>query len=69
MLSSPLPEDAWDGHVGFVHEAVLEKYLAIHPGVRAVEFYLCGPPMMVKACNRMLTELGVHPSQVAYDEF
>ena len=68
-LSSPLPEDEWKGHTGFIHEVVLEKYLATHGNPRAVEFYLCGPPMMIKACTQMLAKLGVTASQIAYDEF
>src|SRR5436190_20738180 len=68
-LSSPLPEDEWTGHVGFIHEVVLNEYLNRHPNPAAVEYYLCGPPMMVKACNRMLAELGVPANHIAYDEF
>jgi len=68
-LSAPLPEDGWDGPVGFIHETVLEHHLRHHPDVRAIEFYLCGPPMMVKACRKMLAGLGVNPSQIACDEF
>ena len=36
---------------------------------RAAEYYLCGPPMMIKACTRMLASLGVPEQQIAYDEF
>lgn len=68
-LSSPLPEDAWTGHTGFIHEVVLEKYLCNHTNPKAVEYYLCGPPMMIKACARMLADLGVPAHQIAYDEF
>lgn len=68
-LSAPLPEDEWTGHTGFIHEVVLEEYLSDHPNPKAVEFYLCGPPMMIKACTKMLTELGVSDQQIAYDEF
>jgi MocE subfamily Rieske [2Fe-2S] domain protein len=68
-LSSPLPEDDWTGHLGFIHEVVLEKYLREHANPGAVEYYLCGPPMMVKACTRMLAEAGVSPQHIAYDEF
>jgi MocE subfamily Rieske [2Fe-2S] domain protein len=68
-LSSPLPGDNWDGHVGFIHEVVLESHLRGHANPRAVEFYLCGPPMMIKACTRVLADLGVPDDQVAYDEF
>jgi len=68
-LSAPLPEDGWDSHVGFIHEVVHRAYLASHPNPKAVEFYLCGPPNMIKACKTMLTSLGVDPAQIAYDEF
>jgi len=68
-LSSPLPEDNWHGHVGFIHEVVLQQYLHNHPRPEAVEFYLCGPPMMIRACTRMLAHLGVPADNIAYDEF
>ena len=68
-LSSPLDEDKWSGHTGFIHEVVLEKYLRDHPNPAAAEYYLCGPPMMIKACKRMLESLGVPERQIAYDEF
>jgi Na+-transporting NADH:ubiquinone oxidoreductase subunit NqrF len=68
-LSSPLPEDHWTGPTGFIHEIVLENYLKDHDNPKAVEYYLCGPPMMTKACTKMLASLGVSPEQIAYDEF
>ncbi len=68
-LSSPLPEDNWPGHVGFIHEVVLDQYLHNHPDPKAVEFYLCGPPMMIKACTKMLADLGVPEDRIAFDEF
>jgi MocE subfamily Rieske [2Fe-2S] domain protein len=68
-LSSPLPEDEWTGHVGFIHEVVLAQHLRAHPHPAAAEYYLCGPPMLIKACTRMLAELGVPADHIAYDEF
>lgn len=68
-LSSPLEHDNWTGHTGFIHEVVLTSVLENHPNIAGVEFYLCGPPMMIKACSKMLADLGVHPTQIAYDEF
>ncbi len=68
-LSSPRDEDNWTGHVGFIHEVVLQKYLRDHANPESAEFYLCGPPMMIKACTRMLASLGVPEQQIAYDEF
>jgi len=68
-LSSPLPEDNWTGPTGFIHEVVLAQYLAQHPSPAAVEYYLCGPPLMIKACLAMLGRLDVPASRIAYDEF
>lgn len=68
-LSSPLPGDRWSGHVGLIHQVVLEQYLRRHPNPCAVEYYLCGPPMMIRACTRMIEELGVAAHQIAFDEF
>ena len=68
-LSSPLADDDWAGHTGFIHDVLMEKYLVDHANPRAAEYYLCGPPMMIKACTKMLGELGVPASQIAYDEF
>jgi Na(+)-translocating NADH:ubiquinone oxidoreductase F subunit len=68
-LSSPLPEEDWSGHRGFIHEVVLEKQLREHPNPQGAEYYLCGPPLMIKACNKMLAQIGVPASQISYDEF
>jgi Na(+)-translocating NADH:ubiquinone oxidoreductase F subunit len=68
-LSDPLPEDAWSGPTGFIHQVALDAHLRDHPNLSAVEFYLCGPPLMIKACRRMLAELGVRDDQIACDEF
>jgi MocE subfamily Rieske [2Fe-2S] domain protein len=68
-LSSALPEDNWTGLTGFVHDVVFDEYLCRHPNPANVEYYLCGPPMMIKACTRMLENIGVPACQIAFDEF
>lgn len=68
-LSNPLDEDNWNGLAGFIHEVAQIHYLENHPNLKAVEFYLCGPPMMMKACNKMLADLGVSPAQISFDAF
>jgi Na+-transporting NADH:ubiquinone oxidoreductase subunit F len=68
-LSNPLPDDAWTGLVGFIHEVALEQYLANHSSPENVEYYLCGPPMMIKAVVKTLTKLGVPTDHIAFDEF
>ena len=34
-----------------------------------IEFYLCGPPMMLSACLGMFDELGIEDDMVAFDDF
>lgn len=68
-LSEPLPEDNWTGSTGFIHQVLLDEYLSQHPAPEDVEYYLCGPPMMLKACMKMLDDLGVQPENIAFDDF
>ena len=68
-LSEPLPEDNWSGPTGFIHQVLLDDYLKNHPAPEDVEYYLCGPPMMLKACMKMLDDLGVEPEMIAFDDF
>ncbi len=68
-LSEPLPEDNWTGPVGFIHQVVLENYLKSHPEPEEVEYYLCGPPLMLSAVMKMLDDLGVPPGNIAFDDF
>ncbi len=68
-LSEPLPEDNWAGSTGFIHQVLLDEYLSKHPAPEDIEYYLCGPPMMLKACMSMLDDLGVQPENIAFDDF
>jgi len=68
-LSEPLPEDRWTGLTGYIHDVAREQYLARHPAPEDVEYYLCGPPVMLTACRRMLDGLGVEPGNVMFDDF
>ena len=68
-LSEPLPEDAWTGHTGFIHQVLYDNYLKDHPAPEDVEYYLCGPPMMLKACMDMLDGLGVEQENILFDDF
>jgi Na+-transporting NADH:ubiquinone oxidoreductase subunit F len=68
-LSEPLPEDDWKGDIGFIHQVVYEHYLKDHPNVDELEFYLCGPPLMLSAVQNMLYDLGVEKEQIDFDDF
>ena len=68
-LSEPRAEDNWSGACGFISDIVAEQFLRGHPEIGNCEFYLCGPPPMLKACIAMLTELGVAEDRIAFDDF
>jgi Na+-transporting NADH:ubiquinone oxidoreductase subunit F len=68
-LSSPQPEDAWEGEVGFIHSVLYERYLKDHPAPEDCEFYMCGPPMMTAAVIGMLRSLGVEDDNILLDDF
>ena len=68
-LSEPRPEDHWQSYTGMIHDVLRENYLAQHPAPTAVEYYVCGPPAMVRAALTMLAGLGVDRGQIAFDEF
>jgi Na+-transporting NADH:ubiquinone oxidoreductase subunit F len=68
-LSEPRPEDIWTGPVGLIHEVLRDGYLKDHANPPGVEYYLCGPPAMIKATTAMLRELRVAEPQISFDEF
>ena len=68
-LSDPQPEDDWDGLTGFIHQVAYDEYLKMHPDPAEVEYYICGPPLMLEAVQKMLDNLGVEPEMIAFDDF
>ena len=68
-LSEPQPEDNWEGLTGFIHQAAFDNYLKDHDDPTEIEYYLCGPPMMLKAVQEMLDSLGVEREMIAFDDF
>lgn len=68
-LSEPLPNDNWNSYTGFIHQVLNDEYLSKLENIRNIEFYLCGPPAMIKASLKMLKELNVNDQQISYDEF
>ena len=68
-LSAPQIEDNWDGYTGFIHNVVYDQYLARHHEPENCEYYLCGPPLMVKAVLAMLDDLGVEADSIHFDDF
>jgi Na+-transporting NADH:ubiquinone oxidoreductase subunit F len=68
-LSEPQEEDNWEGYTGFIHQVLFDNYLADHPAPEDCEYYICGPPMMNDAVIKMLTDLGVEPENILFDDF
>ncbi len=68
-LSDALPEDNWEGLVGFIHDVLFEQHLREHPAPEDCEYYMCGPPMMIAAVERLLHDLGVEKENVLFDDF
>ena len=61
VVSEALPEDAWEGRTGFVHQAVIADL----PDMSAYQVYACGAPVMVDAAHRDFVQL----CQLPADEF
>jgi Na+-transporting NADH:ubiquinone oxidoreductase subunit F len=68
-LSAPLPEDNWEGYTGFIHLVLYDNYLKDHPAPEDIDYYVCGPPMMLDSVQEMLDNLGVEPENIHYDDF
>ena len=69
VMSDPQPEDNWTGFVGYVHNILLEQYLSKHEDPTEIEYYLCGPPIMIQSIENMLYDQGVESEMIAYDKF
>lgn len=68
-LSEPGAAANWTGATGFIHDVVLTRCLATHPAPDDCEYYLCGPPLMIKAVLAVLDEVGVDPDSIFFDDF
>lgn len=68
-MSDPRPEDNWDGYVGFIHQVLNDNYLTQHQAPEDIEYYICGPPIMLQAVQGMLDSLGVEEEMIRYDDF
>lgn len=67
VLESP-PAD-WTGESGYLNQAMLSRYL-LQPWERnAIEVFLCGPPPMMNAVEKVLLELGVSLGDIHAERF
>jgi Na+-transporting NADH:ubiquinone oxidoreductase subunit F len=68
-LSDPQEGEDWNGMRGYIHTNLYEYYLKDHEDPTEIEYYLCGPPMMIDSIEKMLDDLGVEPEMIAFDKF
>jgi Na+-transporting NADH:ubiquinone oxidoreductase subunit F len=68
-LSAPEKQDQWNGLKGFIHNVIADEYLTRHSAPENCEYYLCGPPLMIKAILSLLDDLGVESEAIHYDDF
>jgi CDP-4-dehydro-6-deoxyglucose reductase len=66
VVSNALPEDAWTGRTGFVHQAVM----ADHPDLSNHEVYACGAPVVINSARAdFAAQCQMHPDAFFADSF
>jgi CDP-4-dehydro-6-deoxyglucose reductase len=65
VISDALPEDAWSGRTGFVHQAVLQDL----PDLCAYQVYACGAPIMVDSARAAYAQAGLPDDEFYADSF
>lgn len=56
-------------YTGFAVNCIRDTYLKDHDAPEDCEYYLCGPPMLIKTVTDYLDSLGVEPESIIYDNF
>jgi Na+-transporting NADH:ubiquinone oxidoreductase subunit F len=64
-LSAPDEGDAWEGERGLITE-VVSRHVS---DASQAEAYLCGSPLMIDACVKILREKGIPEERIFYDKF
>ena len=67
--SSSIPNDDWKGERGFINKAMLVKYLTTDELDNSI-YYICGPPGMLKAMQKLLQDdLHIPKERIKIEEF
>ncbi len=56
-------------YMGFAVNCIRDTYLKNHEAPEDCEYYLCGPPMLIKTVTDYLDSLGVDPESIMFDNF
>ncbi len=59
-------DKTWDGAKGRIDTQCLEKYVS---DIDKKDYFICGPPAMMKAVKQSLRDLGVSKNQIHTEEF
>jgi len=59
-------QEGWHGERGTINAEVLKKYVG---NFQACQFFICGPPPMMRAVERTLTDLGAPKNRIHYERF
>ncbi|MBI2726828.1 MAG: CDP-6-deoxy-delta-3,4-glucoseen reductase [Polaromonas sp.] len=65
VISDALPEDAWAGRTGFVHNAVLQDI----PDMSGYQVYACGAPIVVDSAQAAYIKAGLPEEEFYADSF
>ena len=65
VVSDALPQDAWTGRTGFVHQAVLQDT----SDMSGFEVYACGAPIVVDSARADFTQAGLSNDDFYADAF
>ncbi len=65
VISDALPEDAWTGRTGFVHNAVLQDI----PDLSGHQVYACGAPIVIDSAQAAYTKAGLPEDEFYADSF
>lgn len=67
-LSQPQDEH-WQGLTGYIQSHLFNNYLPKHQDISAIDFYLCGPHIMMDEIRQHLLSQGVRHQQIKRDNF
>ena len=56
-------------YAGFAVNCIRDTYLKDHEAPEDCEYYLCGPPMLIKTVTDYLDSLGVDKDSIMFDDF
>jgi CDP-4-dehydro-6-deoxyglucose reductase len=66
VVSDALPEDQWNGRVGFVHHAVIEDFASL----AGHQVYACGAPIVIESAQRdFVARCGLPEDEFYADSF